>query len=136
MCLTDIPNFDSFANTKKKASEMSLQPRSIARIQQDELTCFQRYVENLGQPYSNAVYATGLQQLKACAGNGCAEEPNKSWFYVTPEGYKFPANVYNASFWQPNASQDIYGKLNTGVITDTGFNSADGSATYQFICEY
>uniref|UniRef100_A0A914UXA8 Uncharacterized protein n=1 Tax=Plectus sambesii TaxID=2011161 RepID=A0A914UXA8_9BILA len=51
--------------------------------------------------------ATGLEQLKGCPDNTCSEEGSYSWFWTTPEGYKWPAKTQESDFWgtsQPTSS--------------------------------
>jgi hypothetical protein len=84
-----------------------------------------------------AIWYAGLEQLKGCSINTCSEEGGYSWFWTTPEGYKWPANVIWGSGY-PTA--DTAGSLQNAIINwassngygDTG-NVVNFAAT---VCEY
>lgn len=53
-----------------------------------------------------------MEQLKACSGNSCSEESGYSWYWTTPEGYKWPANTQLLGFWASGSPNDPSFTLN------------------------
>uniref|UniRef100_A0A914VFN9 C-type lectin domain-containing protein n=1 Tax=Plectus sambesii TaxID=2011161 RepID=A0A914VFN9_9BILA len=54
---------------------------------------------NLVSDIGGFQFSIGLEQLSACTANACAEEGSYSWFWTTPEGYKWPAKTQESYFW-------------------------------------
>uniref|UniRef100_A0A914XP11 Uncharacterized protein n=1 Tax=Plectus sambesii TaxID=2011161 RepID=A0A914XP11_9BILA len=83
----------------------------------------------------------GMEQLKACSANSCSEEGGYSWFWTTPEGYKWPANTQINGFWATGYPIDSSSEFNYG--TYWGYSGKIGVVdmgtsflNYAILCEY
>jgi hypothetical protein len=79
---------------------------------------------------------TGFEQLKGCSANTCAEESDKAWFWTTPEGYKWAADIYTTSLFATNYPNDSLGVLNYALMYDAGYQDVNGTAVNSDLCEY
>uniref|UniRef100_A0A914X4W9 C-type lectin domain-containing protein n=1 Tax=Plectus sambesii TaxID=2011161 RepID=A0A914X4W9_9BILA len=81
---------------------------------------------------------TGFEQLLACTGNACDEEPDKSWFWTTPEGYKWAADIYSTNVWDTGLGfpKDSSGTMNYAWFLDAGYQEDVGVKGRGAFCEY
>uniref|UniRef100_A0A914W7H5 C-type lectin domain-containing protein n=1 Tax=Plectus sambesii TaxID=2011161 RepID=A0A914W7H5_9BILA len=87
--------------------------------------------------YDSWSWSSGIEQLKACPANTCSEEGGYSWFWTTPEGYKWPVSTQDSDFWLTGNPTDITSELNYAYYTGVGgFGFKDSNAFQFVICEY
>uniref|UniRef100_A0A914WRG3 Uncharacterized protein n=1 Tax=Plectus sambesii TaxID=2011161 RepID=A0A914WRG3_9BILA len=87
--------------------------------------------------YDTWSFTVGIEQLKACPANTCSEEGGSSWFWTTPEGYKWPVSTQDSDFWLTGNPTDTTSELNYAYYTGFGgFGFKDSNAFQYVICEY